>query len=110
MTYQLCDISHLSHVVQCVFCGFVQHDEAGGHNAQVPQWLRVRLHVTISICQRVIGGGLSIAVTLRSNVVQIKTAQTRFNPTYQAGCGLTAGFGSSCTAEKGPPLGLGCCF
>lgn len=56
MTYQLCDISHLSHVVQCVFCGFVQHDEAGGHNAQVPQGLRVRLHVTVSICQRVIGG------------------------------------------------------
>lgn len=44
--------------MQGVFSGFVQHDEAGGHSAQVPQRLHVRLNVTIAICwsecQRVI--------------------------------------------------------
>lgn len=50
-TYQLCDVGHLSHVVQSVFSGFVQHDEAGGHNAQVPQRLHVGLNVSIAICR-----------------------------------------------------------
>ena len=51
-TYQLCEVGHLSHVVQCVFSGFVQHDEAGGHGAQVPERLHVRVHVTVAVYNR----------------------------------------------------------
>lgn len=57
-THQLRDVGHLSHVVQCVFSGFSQHDEAGGHDAEVPERLHVGLHVTVAVCwsehQRVI--------------------------------------------------------
>lgn len=48
-TYQLCDAAHLSHVVQGVFCGFAQHDEAGGHNAKGPERFHGRIHVTLAI-------------------------------------------------------------
>lgn len=49
-TYQLSDVGHLSHVVQGVFSRFVQHDEAGGHGAQVPQRLHLWLDVAMAIC------------------------------------------------------------
>lgn len=50
VTHQLCDVGHLSHVVQSVFSGLVQHDEAGCHDAQVPQRLHARFNVTVTVC------------------------------------------------------------
>lgn len=50
MTYQLCDVGHLGHVVQSVFRGLLQHDGAGGHNAQLPERLHVGLDVTVAVC------------------------------------------------------------
>lgn len=49
-TYQLGDVGHLCHVVQCVLSGFVQHDEAGGHDGQVPQRLHVGVDASVAIC------------------------------------------------------------
>ncbi len=51
MTYQLLDVGHLSHVVQSVFRGLVQHDEAGGHGDEVPDGLHVGLNVTVAVCR-----------------------------------------------------------
>lgn len=49
-TYQLCDVGHLSHVEQSVLTGLIQHDEAGGHDAEVPERLRVGINVTVAVC------------------------------------------------------------
>lgn len=49
-TYQLGDVGHLSHVVQGVFSGFVQHNEAGGHGGQVPQRRHTGVDASVAVC------------------------------------------------------------
>lgn len=56
-THQLCDVGHLSHVVHVVFSRLVQHDEAGGHGAQVPERLHLRLDAAVAVCWSECHGG-----------------------------------------------------
>lgn len=49
-TYQLGDVGHLCHVVQCVLSGFIQHDKAGSHDGQVPQRLHVAVDASVAVC------------------------------------------------------------
>lgn len=49
-TYQLGDVGHLRHVVQCVLSGFIQHNEAGGHDGQVPQRLHIGVDASVAVC------------------------------------------------------------
>ena len=117
-TYQLGDVGHLGHVVQGVFTGFLQHDEAGGHHAQVPERLHVGLNVTIAVC----GSEHQCVMkevsphrhqTYRhSYCVSCKEQSVAWSNrmTYRADCLPTAGSGASCTADRGPHLVLECSF
>lgn len=117
-TYQLGDVGHLSHVVQGVFTGFIQHDEAGGHRNQVPERLHAGLSVTVAVCrsehQRVMKEVSprrhKHTVTRTVLVAKNRVYLGAIGRTYRADFVPTAGSGSSCTADREPLLVLECCF
>lgn len=58
-TYQLGDVGHLRHVVQCVLAGFIQHNEAGRHDGQVPQRLHIGVDASVAVCHSEINQGVT---------------------------------------------------